>query len=400
MMRVVACTLWLAAMIAFIPVNSAQASLRYSLKSQGDLSIVFVEGDFTTSDNLNEFAAFVQLHHPSAVVFNSPGGQVTKAIEFGRMVRSLNLNTIQIRSLECASACALAFLGGVLRYAEPGSIGVHKSSFSDTTGMSVNDAVSAVQQLTAHVVAYMVQMGVDPSLLELSLSYESNDIRYLSQSEMERYKVVTTAGQSDLTAQQAPVPSNPGNPTSMPPAGPPPTSQPPVGYPSPSRSYASPSSQFAPVARSGRVLHPSGQASLKLMPDGKSGSLTNLGNGTSVAILDSVDRWYRVTALGQTGYMHDTWIRVDQYDSGPFDKRHIQVKSFDNQADAVAFARASSVPLSAYLATNGWFAVAFKETYSRQDAIEIVKWLKAKGSIPDDAFVTNGNTYMRKVCCG
>ncbi|RUM99166.1 hypothetical protein EET67_03070, partial [Pseudaminobacter arsenicus] len=29
----------------------------------------------------------------------------------------------------------------------------------------------------------------------------------------------------------------------------------------------------------------------------------------------------------------------------------------------------------------------------------LVKTLKASGSIPDDAFMTYGNTYVRKVCC-
>ncbi|AMS40493.1 hypothetical protein AA2016_1561 [Aminobacter aminovorans] len=99
------------------------------------------------------------------------------------------------------------------------------------------------------------------------------------------------------------------------------------------------------------------------------------------------------------GYMHDTWVYVDQYESGPFGERHIQVKSFDNFADAQSYVQASQIPLSAYLATNGWFAVTLNDTYDQQMASKLVKVMKENGTIPDDAYMTYGNTYARKVCC-
>ncbi|MER9233793.1 hypothetical protein NKI56_17115 [Mesorhizobium sp. M0622] len=63
--------------------------------------------------------------------------------------------------------------------------------------------------------------------------------------------------------------------------------------------------------------------------------------------------------------MHDTWVYVDQYESGPFGQRHIQVKSFDNLAETEAYVRSASIPLVAYLATNGWFAITLRGTYGR-----------------------------------
>jgi hypothetical protein len=78
-----------------------------------------------------------------------------------------------------------------MRFADPGAIGVHKSSFSNQGSLSAQEAVSAVQQITADVISYLLEMGVDPALLQLSLKYESDDIRYLSKSEMEQYRVTT-----------------------------------------------------------------------------------------------------------------------------------------------------------------------------------------------------------------
>ncbi|MCT7375463.1 hypothetical protein [Chelativorans salis] len=86
--------------------------------------------------------------------------------------------------------CARLY-GCVARFAEPGAIGVHRSSFERDAGFSSTEAVEAVQAITAEVIAYMVEMGVDPTLLQLALSYGSDDVRYLSRSEMEQFRVVT-----------------------------------------------------------------------------------------------------------------------------------------------------------------------------------------------------------------
>ena len=74
---------------------------------------------------------------------------------------------------------------------------MHKSSFVGDHRLDIDSAVSAVQQITADVITYMIENGVDPAVLQLALRYESSDIRYLSLSEMQNYGVVTdgTAGE-------------------------------------------------------------------------------------------------------------------------------------------------------------------------------------------------------------
>ncbi|OWK22030.1 hypothetical protein AJ88_14130 [Mesorhizobium amorphae CCBAU 01583] len=139
---------------------------------------------------MSTFEALARSNASVAVTFQSPGGNIQKAMDLGRLIRRLGLTTIQFRAVECSSACSLAFLGGVMRIAEAGSIGVHKSSFSDDIGLNTKDAVSGVQQMTADIITYMIEMGVDPALLQLSLQYDSDDIRYLSKSEMTKYRVV------------------------------------------------------------------------------------------------------------------------------------------------------------------------------------------------------------------
>ncbi len=127
------------------------------------------------------------------MTFNSDGGNVHAAMAFGRTIRALGLETVQLRAAECASACALAFVGGARRTAEPGSVGVHQSSFSGDAALNGHEAVAAVQAMTAEIMTYLIEMGVDPKLLQLSLSIPSSDIRYLTAGEMTQFGVTTSS---------------------------------------------------------------------------------------------------------------------------------------------------------------------------------------------------------------
>ncbi|MGQ7794344.1 SH3 domain-containing protein [Faunimonas sp. B44] len=356
---------------AALTASVGHADLRYELIDLPGLRALMVSGPIDASDDLGVFAAEVRRRDPEVIVFNSPGGSVMKAMELGRMIRVFRLNTVQPRAADCASACALAFLGGVNRAAEPGAIGVHKSSFSHGARLSAADAVSSVQQLTAEVIAYIIEMGADPSLLQLSLRYEANDIRYLSMSEMQQYGIVS--GGAPGFAARPPRSDDPG-------AG-------------------GRGEELQGRARSGRVRHPKGFAEVKVRPDDKAAARVQLANHTPIKIVADQNRWYEVDASGVTGFMHHTWVFVDQYEQGPFDSRYIQVKSFDNIAQLRDYARQSPFPLAGYLATNGWYAATLAQRFAADKAAAILRDLKSARQVPPDSIITYGNTYVRKVCC-
>ncbi|NTS29756.1 SH3 domain-containing protein [Phyllobacterium sp. BT25] len=356
------------------------------------IKYIAVQGEFEFDENLAPFAQLVKQTDPIFVSFNSPGGNPVKAMELGRLIRILNLATYQPRgSVECASACALAFLGGVVRMAEPGAIGVHKSSFSGSANLNLDAAVSQIQHVTAETISYMTEMGVDPALLELSLKYEKDDIRYLSKSEMTAYRVTT------------PMPSGDQNVASDQNIAPPAPTQ----LPAPRTTAALPDSSIPaidarfeiPLARTGKVRHPEGSEFLRASTDQASQKLGMVKNGDPVSILNVYDRWYYVNVRGQTGYLHHNWVKVDQFVSMPFNNRYIQIASFDNYLETQAYMAKSSMRLTAYYATNHWFAVTLSGTYPAKRAAEALKVMKSNGSIPDDAFMTVGNTYVGKACC-
>ncbi|MEY9829943.1 hypothetical protein ABIA25_001758 [Sinorhizobium fredii] len=162
------------------------------LQIQGGQTVLVVRGAFEFGDRPEALSAAVAQSGARVVTFNSNGGNVHAAMAFGRTIRALGLETVQLRAAECASACALAFVGGARRTAEPGSIGVHQSSFSSDAALDGHEAVAAVQAMTAEIMTYLIEMGVDPKLLQLSLSIPSSDIRYLTAGEMTQFGVTTS----------------------------------------------------------------------------------------------------------------------------------------------------------------------------------------------------------------
>lgn len=155
--------------------------------------MLLVSGEFGANEPLNAFSNAVASSRARMIVFNSPGGNVGSAIRLGRMIRAAGLDTFQLRQLQCASACSLAFLGGVHRVAEPGSIGVHRPSLKPADGMSNEDAEARFQFGTAAIISYVIEMGADPKLMELASSYDKHEMRYLSASEMAELRVTNAA---------------------------------------------------------------------------------------------------------------------------------------------------------------------------------------------------------------
>jgi hypothetical protein len=186
--------------------TEAMAELDYSLREVNGSRVLIVSGEFSAHEQLQRFDVAVNSYRPNIVSFDSAGGSVVNAMALGRRIRALGLDTVQIRQLECASACSLAFLGGVNRGAAPGSIGVHRSSFDPSSTLNRDDAVATVQALTAEIIAYLSEMGVSPELLTFAYRYDQNDMRYLSAGEMHELRVTTSHSQ-----MAAPVPTPPAS---------------------------------------------------------------------------------------------------------------------------------------------------------------------------------------------
>lgn len=198
----------LAAVTCILALVSSAMALEYKPVSLNDgTQFLVVSGEFGAGESLDQFAVSIKASRAAFVTFDSPGGSIEAAIRLGRLIRATGLNTVQIRKMECASACSLAFAGGVQRTAEPGSIGVHRSSFAPESALTRDDAVASVQAATAEIMSYLSEMGVDPQLLALALRYDKADMRYLSVSEMRDLRLTNIGPNSPAQATTSTTPS-------------------------------------------------------------------------------------------------------------------------------------------------------------------------------------------------
>jgi hypothetical protein len=96
------------------------------------------------------------------VVFDSPGGLVLEAIELGRYLRERGIATLVPDEALCASACPLAYAGGVEREAGPRAwIGVHRAYLDETQAAGDRQTgLGEGQQLAALCLNHLVEMGI------------------------------------------------------------------------------------------------------------------------------------------------------------------------------------------------------------------------------------------------
>ncbi len=126
-----------------------------------------------------------------AVWLNSPGGNLFAGMQLGRIIRAHGAATyiIDSRTLrpgECYSACSLAFLGGVYRFNDNAArYGVHRASLGATTGER-----DLTHDLSAAILGYIGEMGVDPRLLDLWMKAAADEMYVLSARQAEDLEVV------------------------------------------------------------------------------------------------------------------------------------------------------------------------------------------------------------------
>jgi len=145
----------------------------------------------------------------ATIYLNSPGGSLGEGISLGRYIREIGFDTVigGTRGLPrlangefnfpnrdaifkngvCESACAYAFLGGKRRSFGIGSrLGFHQ--FSTGFG-SIGD--ERAQALSGQLLAYLIEMNVDPRLFVVASATGSNTMYHVSEEEALDFDILT-----------------------------------------------------------------------------------------------------------------------------------------------------------------------------------------------------------------
>ncbi len=142
------------------------------------IALVLVQGPLTISD-ASEFQSKTGPLSKAIVLFQSDGGSVVAGIQIGEIIRLKNFVTLVPNETRCASACAIAWLGGTRRFMGPGArIGfhaAHDASSGQETGVG-----------NALVGAYLSRIGLPYSAVIYITQAAPNSMTWLSLSDAEQ----------------------------------------------------------------------------------------------------------------------------------------------------------------------------------------------------------------------
>jgi hypothetical protein len=173
-----------------LPAASMQSAVAMDFARVGD--VVMASGEIVHGD-ADRFITFIKQNNMIAtddfdtIKLSSPGGNLFEGMALGEAIRRARFNAVVGRGTTCASACALAFLGGTARYATgtgPGRtlefggwLGFHGFRFSDDKLVLLNESVETSRVVTGLILEYVERMaGVDIGWLSHALNVPSGSL--------------------------------------------------------------------------------------------------------------------------------------------------------------------------------------------------------------------------------
>ncbi len=162
---------------------------------------IYIRGEFQKGDTARlrrELARHAdKAVRDMAFHFDSPGGALVEGIEMGELIAALPNTTqshVEARSsgaAVCASACVYAYLGAKFRYLAPrAKIGVHKF-YMEGKSMRGGEAIALSQDLSAMIVGYLRQRGVDADFFKDIVSSAEDGIYWVPHDRLASLKVIT-----------------------------------------------------------------------------------------------------------------------------------------------------------------------------------------------------------------
>jgi hypothetical protein len=146
-------------------------------------ALVMVEGDLELTD-IEIFRSKVAPLSRATVAFRSDGGSLLAGIRIGMLIRVKNFTTMVPDAAQCASACAVAWLGGARRYLGTGSkVGFHAAYVQRAGGTAESGPGNAV------LGAYLDQIGLPEDAIVYITQAAPNSMKWLNMDEAAQHGI-------------------------------------------------------------------------------------------------------------------------------------------------------------------------------------------------------------------
>ncbi|WP_296419798.1 hypothetical protein [Pseudooctadecabacter sp.] len=129
---------------------------------------------------------------PDILRLNSPGGSVSDALSIGQRARDDGMDTVMEAGDICLSACPYMLSAGVIRTVDDDAqVGVHQHFFDTNTILPAFLAVEDIQRGQGQVMTYLIDMGVNPEVMQHALVTPPDEIYVLLPEQLVEYDIVT-----------------------------------------------------------------------------------------------------------------------------------------------------------------------------------------------------------------
>jgi len=183
--------LGIAVVCASATVN-ARADVGYAPARENRVAIITISGEIGPSDR-RDFETFAtmakersKIDIPYQVRLESKGGDVSTAIEIGRIVRRDGGNTTVQKDAQCLSSCVFILAGGVMRYVG-GQVGIHRPFDPTDAATTPEQQKRKYDQIEKDAKRFLKDVNIPPELYDHMFRVPSDSIRYLTADELQRY---------------------------------------------------------------------------------------------------------------------------------------------------------------------------------------------------------------------
>ena len=190
------------ASILFVTTPAVASTITVRPQTPDRPIVVVVEGSLAAFDE-DQFAAKTAPLSSAFVAFSSEGGSLAAGLRIGEAIRRKRFSTIVPDGRRCASACALAWLGGVERFiGTSGKISFHAAydAASDESGVG-----------TAIVDAYLSKIGLPHEAIIYIIKAASNEMTWLNISDAAQRGIRVTLLSSFAKETMAAIPTRYGD---------------------------------------------------------------------------------------------------------------------------------------------------------------------------------------------
>jgi hypothetical protein len=190
----------LAMVVSLLAVPTAEAANIDVKHLDTTASLVMVEGDLELGD-IEVFRSKVAPLSKATVAFRSDGGSLLAGIRIGMLIRVKNFTTIVPDAAQCASACAVAWLGGARRFLGSNSkVGFHAAYVQKAGATTESGPGNAV------LGAYLDQIGLPEDAIVYITQAAPNSMKWLNMEDAAQHGIdVALLPPPDVTRPADPI---------------------------------------------------------------------------------------------------------------------------------------------------------------------------------------------------